>query len=54
MILSLASLDFPASAERIFGRTGPLVLEIGFGDGRFLAHLARRAPSSLRGRWSRR
>jgi tRNA (guanine-N7-)-methyltransferase len=45
MILSLASLDFPASAERIFGRTGPLVLEIGFGDGRFLAHLARAHPA---------
>jgi tRNA (guanine-N7-)-methyltransferase len=30
--------------DALYGRPGPLVLEIGFGDGRYLAHLARMRP----------
>ena len=45
MLVSLSHLDFPTSAERLFGRTGPFVLEIGFGDGRFLAHLGQAHPA---------
>ncbi|MCY4170798.1 MAG: tRNA (guanosine(46)-N7)-methyltransferase TrmB [Bacteroidetes bacterium] len=40
MFLDLPRLPFPASSEEIFERDGPLVLEIGFGDGRFIEHLA--------------
>lgn len=31
-------------SEALYGRTGPLVLEIGFGDGRYLVHLAKTRP----------
>ncbi len=30
--------------DALYGRTGPLVLEIGFGDGRYLVHLAKTRP----------
>ena len=45
MLLDLAHLDFPSSSERLFGRDGPLVMEVGFGDGGFLAHLAKAHPA---------
>lgn len=35
-------LPWPADWEALFGRTAPLVVEIGFGSGLFLADLARR------------
>ena len=44
MLLKLAPLDLPTTAEQLFGRAGPLVLEVGFGDGQFTAGLARRHP----------
>lgn len=34
----------PLEPERLYGRSAPLVLEIGFGNGRFLLGLARRRP----------
>jgi tRNA (guanine-N7-)-methyltransferase len=37
-------LAFPLSSAEIFGREGPLALEIGFGNGAFLCDLARRHP----------
>src|SRR5690606_34327654 len=40
--LDLAQARDPA---RLFGRAGPLVLEVGFGDGTFLAHLAEAYPA---------
>ena len=45
MLLDLAHLDFPSSSEQLFGRDGPLVMEVGFGDGWFLAHLAGEHPA---------
>ena len=42
--LNLAKLPLPASCETIFGRGGPLVLELGFGDGGFLQSIAREHP----------
>ncbi len=39
-----AALPFPTDPEALYGRTGPWVLEIGFGDGRFLVELARLHP----------
>ncbi|MFQ5571621.1 MAG: tRNA (guanosine(46)-N7)-methyltransferase TrmB [Rhodothermales bacterium] len=44
MLLDLARLDIPSSSRTLFGRSGPLVMEVGFGDGWFLAHLAREHP----------
>lgn len=44
MLLLPADLPFPVNPEVLYGRTGPWVLEIGFGDGRFLVELARRHP----------
>jgi tRNA (guanine-N7-)-methyltransferase len=45
MLLDLAHLDLPLNAEQLFGRAGRLVMEVGFGDGWFLAHLARDHPA---------
>ncbi len=45
MLLQPAHLDIPPSPETLFGRPGPLVMEVGFGDGWFLAHLARQYPA---------
>ncbi|MEM1125126.1 MAG: tRNA (guanine-N7)-methyltransferase [Bacteroidota bacterium] len=39
MLLHPAHYPWPAPPEALFDRLGPLVLEIGFGDGRFLAML---------------
>jgi tRNA (guanine-N7-)-methyltransferase len=36
--------DLPISPRAVFGRDGPLVVEIGFGDGRFTEALAREQP----------
>ncbi|RMH62981.1 MAG: tRNA (guanosine(46)-N7)-methyltransferase TrmB [Bacteroidetes bacterium] len=44
MLLTSADLCFPTPPEQLFGRKGPLVVEVGFGDGRFTAGLARRHP----------
>lgn len=44
LVLPLGTLSFPASPEALFGRSAPLALEIGHGDGRFTAGLARRHP----------
>ncbi|WP_456476391.1 tRNA (guanosine(46)-N7)-methyltransferase TrmB [Oceanithermus sp.] len=44
MLIAPAALPFPADPEALYGRTGPWVLEIGFGDGRFLVELARLHP----------
>lgn len=45
MLLRPAHLDLPFSPEKLFGRSGLVVMEIGFGDGWFLAHLAREQPA---------
>jgi len=37
-------LPWPAPWEEIFGREAPLLIEIGFGGGQFLVHLARKRP----------
>ena len=42
--LNLGDLPLPASCEAIFGRDGPLVLELGFGDGGFLRSIAKQNP----------
>lgn len=39
-------LPWPADWEALFGRPAPLLLEIGFGSGLFLADLARRRPEA--------
>ncbi|RMF52898.1 MAG: tRNA (guanine-N7)-methyltransferase [Bacteroidetes bacterium] len=44
MLITPSSLTFPTPPERLFGRPGPLVLEVGFGDGRYLVHLGRTHP----------
>lgn len=44
MLLNLAHCDLPATPQQLFDREAPMVLEVGFGDGRFTAHLARTYP----------
>lgn len=44
MLLDLAQLDIPTQPESFFDRPAPLVLEVGFGDGWYLAHLASTHP----------
>ena len=44
LLLNLATVSLPASGATVFGRSGPLALELGFGDGRFLQSLARQHP----------
>ncbi len=39
-LLRLGELGWPADPRAIFGRGGPLVMEIGFGNGKFLAELS--------------
>lgn len=45
MLLNLADVNRPLSSEQVFGREGPLVMEVGFGDGWFLARLAQENPA---------
>jgi len=42
--LNILTLDWPLRPERLFPRVQPLVVEIGFGNGDFLIHLARTQP----------
>jgi tRNA (guanine-N7-)-methyltransferase len=44
IVLHRADLGVQIDPARLFGRNGPLVLEVGFGDGTFLAHLAKAHP----------
>lgn len=44
MLLRPGNLPFPLEVAHTFGRAGPLVLEIGHGDGRFTAALAHKYP----------
>ncbi len=47
MIVKNGHFDTPTDltgAAGLFGRAAPLVLEVGFGDGRFLSHLGRTHP----------
>ena len=39
-------LPWPADWAALFGRAAPLIMEIGFGSGLFLADLARRRPEA--------
>lgn len=43
-LIKPARLDIPSSIQQIFGRGGPLVVEIGIGAGRFIASLATTFP----------
>ncbi len=45
MLVTLSDLNLPSSSESLFGRDAPLVMEVGFGDGGFLAHLAHENPA---------
>ena len=42
--LSCLTLDWPLDAAKLFPRAAPLIIEIGFGNGDFLAHLAQTRP----------
>lgn len=42
--LNILRLDWPLRQERLFPRVQPLIVEIGFGNGDFLIHLARTQP----------
>ena len=44
MLLAPASLSLPSVPSKLFGREATLALEIGFGGGRFLEHLAATHP----------
>ena len=44
MLLTPGQLQIPASLPAVFGREAPLALEIGFGSGSFLEHVAREQP----------
>ncbi len=45
-LLRFSEITFPLDPVATFGRAGPLFLEIGFGDGRFLVTLHRRYPEA--------
>lgn len=45
MLLRPSHLTFPASPEQLFGRSGPVVVEVGIGNGLFIADLAASYPS---------
>lgn len=45
MLLRPADFTLPTPPESLFGRAAPLVMEVGFGDGGFLAHLAEAHPA---------
>ncbi len=42
--LNILTLDWPLRQERLFPRVQPLIVEIGFGNGDYLVHLARTQP----------
>ena len=42
--LNILRLDWPLRQERLFPRVQPLIVEIGFGNGDFLIHLAQTQP----------
>jgi tRNA (guanine-N7-)-methyltransferase len=44
--LDASRLSWPAGWAQIFGREAPLIVEICFGNGQFLAYLARRHPEA--------
>ncbi len=44
MIIRPGQLTLPVNPESIYGRSGPLTIEIGFGDGRYLTHLSATHP----------
>jgi len=44
MLLSNADFQTPTEFASVFGREAPLVLEVGFGDGRYLEHLQEAHP----------
>ncbi|HHH42242.1 MAG TPA: tRNA (guanosine(46)-N7)-methyltransferase TrmB [Chloroflexi bacterium] len=46
LLYELRELPWPADWETLFGRDAPLIVELGFGNGRFLADLARRHPEA--------
>jgi len=43
--LNILTLDWPLRQERLFPRVQPLIVEIGFGNGDFLMHLAQTQPN---------
>ena len=45
-LLAWRTLSFPADWDALFGFTGPLELEVGFGDGRFTARRAVAEPAT--------
>ncbi|RMF80264.1 MAG: tRNA (guanosine(46)-N7)-methyltransferase TrmB [Chloroflexi bacterium] len=44
--LNVMRLSWPADWSRIFGEQRPLIVEIGFGNGAYLLHLAERRPDA--------
>ncbi|MGB0650298.1 MAG: tRNA (guanosine(46)-N7)-methyltransferase TrmB [Rhodothermales bacterium] len=44
MLTYNSNFDTPTDFDQMFGRSAPLVLEVGFGDGRYLEHLAQAHP----------
>lgn len=44
MIIRPGQLTIPLDVDATFGRPGPLVVEVGFGDGRYLTHLGNAFP----------
>lgn len=44
MLTHNSDFETPTDFDRLFGRNAPLVLEVGFGDGRYLEHLAEAHP----------
>ena len=42
--LSALNIDWPIKQERLYPRAQPLIVEIGFGNGDFLIHLAQTQP----------
>ena len=45
-MLHSRQLDWPTNWDALFGRSAPLLMEIGFGNGQFLVELAKRRPSA--------
>jgi len=44
MLVHNSDFQTPTDFEPVFGRSAPLVLEVGFGDGRYLEHLSEAHP----------